>query len=588
MSTGDSSADGAVLCGPPHVYLTGRIEVDEADAVELRGTWEYAYARQCSQLQKHTAALNACARRPGTQLKCEQLKFWYARARSADDCDENMSSEVAPLGEVNGGEPRSPKKNSASLPPWAGLYEGWFVLKLHGREHKVAESFLLWREDKLNGKQSIGVAGRGANSYGKFFLRGALEDGSRLRLERVYGAKVSKRGGTSPRRRRPHPVQPALHNLRRHSPPQSESPEEDAPCRASKRQRVVRWRNDGDDARPEIANPWVAPPSSPDGGLTATSRSSPRRTTNDHYAESSATGRPPSSPRACSPKGGCMRHHASQPLAKPPRSPRGVDASCQTWCLAVYDEEVAEIYEGELCPKTGLRHGLGACVYVSRDQQIYEGEWKLGREHGRGTVLTRDRRVVFDGEFVDGKIHGRGVYVFTNGDVYHGDWRENCRHGTGIYVLADDRGSYSGDWRDNARYGRGKFVDAAGSSYEGEWVNDRMHGRGSLRLSSGLAYDGSFADNAFDGRGICVYPDGQRYEGMWRGGRRDGRGSLVWPNGASYEGRFKDDNIDGQGTLNITKATAEGPDGVCLLVPIDLKTDIAKIHLKAGFDQDGN
>lgn len=452
------------------------------------------------------------ARRPGTQLKCEQLKFWYARTRRAEDAKATEISDEA----SGGGEVEA---------QWAGFYEGWFMLKLHGREQKVCESFVLWRDER------DAVLGRGTNSYGAFYLRGALEDDGLLRLERVYGAKVSPSKRSKSRRRTP--VEPSSRSLRR--------------CPLKSTKRGSGKEEDDDDLE-----------SSPD-------EKRPRLVKWQSEEEESTRTKPEEEDR-----------------------PEASSSDQRAWCHAAHDDEQHEIYEGELCPKSGLRHGVGACVYVNRDQQIYEGEWRLGREHGRGVLLSRDRRVVFDGDFVDGKLHGKGVCVFANGDVYRGDWRENARHGVGEYRLAGDRGSYAGDWRDNRRHGRGKFVDANGSTYDGDWLHDCRHGRGSLRLANGLEYDGGFADDDFDGRGVCTYPDGQRYEGLFKLGKKDGRGTLHWPNGASYEGRFKEDHIDGQGTLNISRPTAEGPDGLCLLVPVDLKTDIAKIHLKAGFDEDGN
>lgn len=444
---------------------------------------------------------------------------------------------------------RTRKREGEESPSWAGDYEGWFVLKnVHGREQKVSESFALWREEQQK------VAGRGSNSYGNFWLGGHLDQNGAFVLERIYGAKAT----LSRKKRAPG---------RRRKPQGPLSPEEAVPVRVSKRQRVVRWHDD---------EPEASEDEEPEEAVRR------RRAPNNNHGN----GAPGTSKQQRPSKAGSEKSFSSSEDERQ----RSGGGSRRAWCDAVFDEEQSEIYEGQVCPRTGLRHGLGVCVYVSRSNQMYEGEWKQGREHGRGAILTRDRKLVFDGEFVDGKTHGRGAYIFSNGDAYHGEWRENCRHGTGEYVFANDRGSYLGDWRDNVRHGRGKLVDADGSTYEGEWVNDRRHGKGSLRLADGLRYDGVFADDAFDGRGVCVYPDGQRYEGMWRNGRKDGRGSLVWPNGASYEGRFKDDAIDGQGTLSMTKPTAccDDKSDNCILIPIDLKTDMAKIHLKAGFHEDGN
>jgi len=84
----------------------------------------------------------------------------------------------------------------------------------------------------------------------------------------------------------------------------------------------------------------------------------------------------------------------------------------------------------------------------------------------------------------------------------------------------------------------------------------------------------------------CAYGDGQSYSGIFKRGLKEGRGNLTFRNGADYEGRFRADAIDGQGGLSVTvPVPMDSQDN--WLVPIQLKTDIAKIHLKAGFDEDG-
>ena len=34
---------------------------------------------------------------------------------------------------------------------------------------------------------------------------------------------------------------------------------------------------------------------------------------------------------------------------------------------------------------------------------LYEGEWRRGREWGHGLLMTGTRKVIYDGDFVDGK-----------------------------------------------------------------------------------------------------------------------------------------------------------------------------------------
>ena len=45
----------------------------------------------------------------------------------------------------------------------------------------------------------------------------------------------------------------------------------------------------------------------------------------------------------------------------------------------------------------------------------------------------------------EGKFHGKGSIVYSNGEKYAGDWEHGQRHGTGVYTYADG-GSYDGQW----------------------------------------------------------------------------------------------------------------------------------------------
>ena len=157
------------------------------------------------------------------------------------------------------------------------------------------------------------------------------------------------------------------------------------------------------------------------------------------------------------------------------------------WCWATSDDN--EIYEGTRCRETGLRHGVGTCV---QGDIVYVGEWRYGREHGRGALYS-ESRLVYVGEFADGKAQGTGIAI-TDG-VYAGDVRENSRNGQGTYLARDTK--YDGDWRDGARHGRGVFEDPSGS-FDGDFQKDQRHGRGVLTLAD-LKYDGGFDQNTIHG-----------------------------------------------------------------------------------------
>ena len=52
----------------------------------------------------------------------------------------------------------------------------------------------------------------------------------------------------------------------------------------------------------------------------------------------------------------------------------------------------------------GLRHDKG--LYVDDEKNIYNGSWKLGIIHGKGTLKTRNS--TYTGSFVNWLKHGTG------------------------------------------------------------------------------------------------------------------------------------------------------------------------------------
>jgi len=46
--------------------------------------------------------------------------------------------------------------------------------------------------------------------------------------------------------------------------------------------------------------------------------------------------------------------------------------------------------------------------------------------------------------------HGRGKYVYSNGDRYEGGWQDDAKHGQGKYFY-DDGSVYEGEWKNDER-----------------------------------------------------------------------------------------------------------------------------------------
>eukprot|EP01043_Picozoa_sp_COSAG02_P026052 COSAG02_NODE_1489_length_12365_cov_22.798793_5_plen_1063_part_00 len=159
-------------------------------------------------------------------------------------------------------------------------------------------------------------------------------------------------------------------------------------------------------------------------------------------------------------------------------------------------------------------------------------------------------------------MHGKGVYTYHNGDVYDGEWREDKPHGKGVvtYAPADDGSTekYVGDWVEGKMHGLGRYEYADGGIYEGEWVDGQMHGRGSLAMPAGDRYEGEWVQDAKEGYGMHVYADNSsKYEGNWKGDKQHGKGTLITGDGSSYHGIWAEGRPDGHGDLRLAHGQNE-------------------------------
>ena len=84
------------------------------------------------------------------------------------------------------------------------------------------------------------------------------------------------------------------------------------------------------------------------------------------------------------------------------------------------------------------------------DTGKYVGEIQNGKFHGNGIEIYSDGRRFF-GEYSNGKKNGSGVMYETDGEQYIGTWKDDVRVGAGNYVLPDGT-VQSGSWIE------GKFI----------------------------------------------------------------------------------------------------------------------------------
>jgi len=78
------------------------------------------------------------------------------------------------------------------------------------------------------------------------------------------------------------------------------------------------------------------------------------------------------------------------------------------------------------------------------------------------------------GDFVDGKMHGKGLYKWSDGNEYEGEYIYNKKEGDGIFR-----------WKD-------------GRIYKGNFENGKPHGKGKLTVN-GISFNALFENGKFLG-----------------------------------------------------------------------------------------
>ncbi|CAK69025.1 unnamed protein product (macronuclear) [Paramecium tetraurelia] len=79
---------------------------------------------------------------------------------------------------------------------------------------------------------------------------------------------------------------------------------------------------------------------------------------------------------------------------------------------------------------------------------------------------------------------------------------------------------YKGIWKDNKMHGYGVYQWTDGRSYHGEYLNDKKHGKGKYFWPDGKVFEGEWVDGKQNGRGKYLMPDGRVKFGWWEKGKR--------------------------------------------------------------------
>lgn len=120
------------------------------------------------------------------------------------------------------------------------------------------------------------------------------------------------------------------------------------------------------------------------------------------------------------------------------------------------------------------------------------------------------------------------LLIYANGDRYEGDFINGMFHGKGVFIWAKgDR--YEGDFFLNKRTGKGIYSWASGERYEGDFVDGKLDGWGIYTWPDGEYYEGEFVDNVRTGKGIYTWSMDDHDKRKVKNNKFGGRFIFLWP-----------------------------------------------------------
>ena len=186
--------------------------------------------------------------------------------------------------------------------------------------------------------------------------------------------------------------------------------------------------------------------------------------------------------------------------------------------------------------------------FIYDDGKYYIGEYKNNIPNGKGIKYYKNGKILYDGNFINGKFEGNGKYIWEYGTYYIGQWKNGLRHGKGTDYYSDGKIMYEGDWVNNKREGNGKLIWKDGAYYIGQFKNGLRIGKGTIYYSNGDKYEGDFVNGKREGNGKYIWKDGGYYIGQYKNGLKNGKGTDYYSDGKiKYEGDFVNDKFEGNG-----------------------------------------
>lgn len=147
-----------------------------------------------------------------------------------------------------------------------------------------------------------------------------------------------------------------------------------------------------------------------------------------------------------------------------------------------------------------------------------------------------DRKEEYNGPLVNGKRHGDGDLLYSNGDRYSGPFVDGQRHGFGTYFYENgDR--FIGEFKNDISQGKGTLIRANGDILKLHYQNAKGQSRVTFNYVNENVLEAEY-DEAMRGQGTLIYANRDKYVGEFLQEFPHGFGTLTYADGSKFVGEF--------------------------------------------------
>ena len=202
--------------------------------------------------------------------------------------------------------------------------------------------------------------------------------------------------------------------------------------------------------------------------------------------------------------------------------------------------------------KDGKYHG-DKCVLYYPNGFVYEGSFREGLRHGKGTLKNTLFSYYYQGGWAFDKKDGKCVEIINN-EKFEGYYKNDVREGKCVITNIHNKDKFVGNLLDGKKDGYGEqYYSQTNTTYKGEFKNNVYEGKGELINNNGYYFKGEFLGGLRHGDNCIEEKKGfKKYVGQFRRDKMNGKGIFEWYSGESkgdiYNGEFKDDLYEGFGT----------------------------------------